>query len=400
MTEDADRRRDLVLPAPCTPDTPAPRGLTLGVDMEELYFDVGEAFNRLMRALDRTWTRDADDPKVARVRAALWTLPNASELVQRLDDILNRSRWEDVGLERDFDRLMDDLRQALSDDDCPWYEVGVFLARFFLCVEIVDRPPTRLPADYAGLYRRELARVVPSLRFLLTMLPSLPTWSEASLGLRGRISSLDRHLDEWDGGSPAWCHTARERAGAVFTAIGMTYGQNLLTVLDEALAAPAAPAPARPDHGNAADAILSRLDELTATMQAGDPLSAEAGIRELLVMTRRTTGPRHRLVHMIQMRLCVALLNLGAATLATALAYDTADETRLHLGPQHPITVMAEVNVHFFLLVTGNEAEAAKIRSTRLAWLLSADPEKLSPELKKPRESLSRILEEYEEQRS
>ncbi|MFD2686455.1 hypothetical protein ACFS5L_16645 [Streptomyces phyllanthi] len=385
-----------------------PDGLILGIDIEELYFDFGDAHRlfKMVAGIQEAVVRLHDD-KVMRVRDAVWALPGSSTLVPRLDDLLGRecedpAKALDRDLERAFDRLMGDVRGALSGDAVFWYDTGVFLARFSLCVNVVAEPPDQLGFDFEGLYRKELARVGPLLAQALLRVSAVSAWLRASLPLRRQLGSLLRHLAGWDGGSTDWCRTARERTDRVFSALGMTHsGTSLPHAMDAIVAHAGQTADEVTPDEEAADELTRseeaefsrRESELVKVLLAGDAEAAEEGLRALVQTGRRTIGARHPHVLMAQATLCLALHALRRTPLCVDLAHDTADEARLHLGDRHPVTASVARTTWWLLHVTGRDTEAAEFMEARLAWLLSARSEELSPELWLIRETFADLVQ-------
>lgn len=408
MSEDSRPDRDLVPPSPPGPQAPPPDGLIFGIDIEELYFDFGEGHRYFKTIAGVGQGPRLHEDKAVRVRNTMWSLPALATLVPRLNDLLGQEFEDPAGaldpeLERAFDRLMTDVRNVLPGDIRLWYDTGVFLARFSLCVNVVAEPPDLPGTTFEGTYRKELARVVPLLTQVLLGLVSVAAWLRASLLLRKQLGSLLRHLAGWDGGSTDWCLTARERTDRVFSVIGMThYGTSLLHVLstalapsgqtadeatsDEATSDEATPDEVTPDRESE---FWRRERELTKALLAGEAEAAEDGLRTLVQTSRRTFGARHPLVFLAQTDLCWALLALGRVPLCVDLAYDTADEARLHLGDRHPVTATVSRTTWWLLHLTGRATEAAEFKGARLAWLLAADPEHLPPELAQLRETLA-----------
>jgi hypothetical protein len=398
VSENSRPDRDLVPPSPPGPQAPPPDGLIFGIDIEELYFDFGEGHRYFKMMAGMGQGPRLHEDKAVRVRNTMWSLPALSTLVPRLNDLLGQEFEDpaaalDPELERAFDRLMTDVRNALSGDIRLWYDTGVLLARFSLCVNVVAEPPDLPGTTFEGTYRKELVRVVPLLTRVLLGLVSVAAWLRASLLLRKQLGSLLRHLAGWDGGSTDWCRTARERTDWVFSVIGMThYGTSLLHVLSMAMA----------HSGQTADEATSdevtpdkesefwrREGELTKALLAGEAEAAEDGLRTLVQTSRRTFGARHPLVFLAQADLCLALLALGRVPLCVDLAYDTADEARLHLGDRHPVTATVSRTTWWLLHLTGRATEAAEFKEARLAWLLAASPEELPPELAQLPETLA-----------
>ncbi|MFF6877361.1 hypothetical protein ACFY9S_18850 [Streptomyces sp. NPDC012474] len=363
----------------------------LGIDIEELYFDFGEGHRYLKLIAGVGQGSRLHEDKAIRVRNTMWSLPALSALVPRLNDLLGQEHEEpaaavDPELERSFDRLMADVRKALPGDAASWYDTGVFLARFSLCVNIVVEPPVELPGtDFEATYRKELARVVPHLAQVLLGLASRTAWLRASPPLRGQLASLLRQLAAWDSGSADWCRTARARTDRLFAALGMTHSE---TSLLHAVSAAAA------HLGQTADELTTdesepdmesefwcRETELMKALLAGEAEAAEDGLRTLVQTGRRTLGSRHPFVLLAQSDLCLALHALGRVPLCVDLAYDTADEARLHFGHRHAVTATVSRTTWWLLHLTGRADEAAEFKEARLAWLLAADPDELPPEL-------------------
>ncbi|MFF8392756.1 hypothetical protein [Streptomyces sp. NPDC016172] len=362
-----------------------------GIDIEELYFDFGEGHRRLKMIVGAGQGPRLHEDKAIRVRNTMYSLPALSTLVPRLNDLLGQEDEEpatavDPEHERAFDRLMVDVRNALPGDAAFWYDTGVFLARFSLCVIIVAEPPPELPGtDFEGTYRKELARVVPLLARVLLGLVSRAAWLRASPGLRKQLLSLLRQLGDWDGGSADWCRTARARAGRVFSAIGMTHSETSMLHVVSAAAAQlgqTADEPATDEPAPDMESEFRRRErELMKTLLAGEAEAAEEGLRTLVQTGRRTLGSRHLLVLLAQANLCLALHALGRVPLCVDLAYDTADEARLHFGERHAVTATVSTTTWWLLRITGRATEAAQFKEARLAWLPAADPGELPPEL-------------------
>jgi hypothetical protein len=401
-----DLGRDVDPPAPPSSPPAIPDGLVFGIHFEELYFDIGEGF-RLWSAASQEGLGVRplhNEHKATQVRAALWGLAGATDLVARFDDLRDRllrtehpetyrdeKITEHGRLERDFDLFMRDVRQALTGPAGNWFDAGVFLARFHLCASIVQRPPDRLGADWGGIYRRELTRVAPSLDIALTAAQTTPQWAAAPLALRRRVEHLRAHLEAWDGGSAAWSGRAREYADAVFGAIGMTYGgQTPLAILNDYVTAaeqPAEPAIASDPEPAGGEPALDEASRLLDTART-DPAAAETGLRALIRATRRRLGPHHPVVYLIQTNLCLTLLALDRVDLAADLALDTSDEAEEHLGTRHPVSALAAIHATRLLLIAGRADEAAELAAARVQWLARAEPGELSHELATVREHL------------
>ncbi|WP_051814389.1 hypothetical protein RFN58_33535 [Streptomyces iakyrus] len=362
-----------------------------GIDIEELYFDFGEGHRHLKMIVGAGQGPRLHEDKAIRVRNTMYSLPSLSTLVPRLDDLLgqeheNPATAVDPVHERSFDCLMVDVRNALPGDAGFWYDTGVFLARFSLCVIIVAEPPQELPeTDFEGTYRRELARVVPLLKHVLLVLVSRAAWLRASPALRKQLLALLRQLGDWDGGSADWCRTARARADRVFSAIGMTHsGTSILHVVSAAGAQSGRTADEPPTDAPAPDMeseFRHREKELMKALLAGEAEAVEEGLRTLVQTGRRTLGSRHPLVLLAQADLCLALHALGRVPLCVDLAYDTADEACLHFGERHALTATVSTTTWWLLHITGRATEAAEFKEARLAWLPATDPDELPPEL-------------------
>jgi hypothetical protein len=415
---DTPMGRDLVPPVPPADEPEIPDGLVLGIDLEELYFFVGEGQRTLYVGLGLgTDIRALDANKLDRIRTVFWSLPDGAHLVRQIDDIVDQmstsvaaptnvdrvaeetlrlEREETLRLERLLDGLMATVRQALPDDATYWYDLGVFLARLHMCLMILESPPTGFLRQSHETYLRELCRVIPEFAHAFVRLMRRSSTSSAPARLVRSLVVLARNLADFNDSMPGWYRIAREHADEVFTAIGMTHsGTNPLLVIARMIDDHQDETPAQVPAAGVLDPAVELGRQQTRDREmlfSHEPGAAEEGLRSLLVTVRRTLGPRHSLVFMIQSDLSMALLALGRIPLCTELALDAADEAAFHLGDHHPITAMVAHCALRMLISTGRTEEAVVFFHSRLAWLLAAEPEDLSEDLRIVRDVLLTIV--------
>jgi hypothetical protein len=404
---DTPMGRDLIPPVP-PPDEPVtPDGFMLGIDLEELYFFVGEGFrgHQYGLGLDVGLPAASYTHKLDRIRTTLWSLPDGINLVRQIDDILGQIstgtnaaidvesfREENERLEHLLDGVLHTVRHALPDDAGHWYDLGVFLARLHMCLEILESPPIDVLKQSHETYLLELRRVLPQFVGAFIRLVQYPSTDAPPAPLARALVVLARDMAAFDHEPTNWYSIARKHADEVFTAIGMTHsGTSPLLVIARAADGHQDEPPAEK-----ADPLVELGRQLAHHREVlyrnNDPEGAEEGLRTLLVTTRRTLGPDHPLVFMIQSDLSIVLLLLGRAPLCVELALDATDEAALHLGDRHPVTAAVANRTLLTLVGTGRTEEAAMFLHSRLAWLLDAEVDNLSKELRIARDELLHIL--------
>jgi len=406
MTE-TPTNRDLAPPEPPADEPDVPTGLMLGIDIEELYFFFGEAQNVLYVAMGiGSQVPAMYRHTLNRIRAALWSLPDGTNLVRQLDDILAAQststatssdlesvRDESTHLAELLDGLLRTVREALPDPVGRWYDLGIFLARLHLCLCILESPTNAALKRTQEIYLRELLRVVPLFARTFLHLVRPPSVSPAPTSLIRSLLVLVHDMPALEDDPPGTYRIAREHADAVFTAIGVTDPGISPLVVTVADLADRQEAEAEADATDPAVELSRQHERCSQALYTdAEPETAEEGLRSLLVTARRTLGPDHPLVFMIQSDLTMALLALGRFPLCVELALDTAEEAAVHLGARHPLTVSTGHAALRMLLIAGRTEEAAAFFHDHLAWLLAADPDDLSEELRVVRDVLHDVM--------
>lgn len=397
--------RDLVPPARPAADPVMPAGLMLGIDIEELYCFFGDGEREIWRGLGAGAGIQASLPPVAaklsRVRDTLLSLPDGAALVRQFDEILADASVstadpasfdefveETVRLERRFDALMTEVRQALPGDTGYWYDQGIFLARLHLCLLHLESATLQVAEGLHETYLEEFRRVAPLFAEAFQRLAQRPAVHSAPVPLLRALVALLRDLPEFDESSTDWFRTVRQHSDDVFTVLGITHsGKPLILAVAQDISDQQDKAAA--DVADVAAQLTREHARYRAALFGNQPETAEEGLRTLLATARRDLGPAHWLVYWIQSDLSKALMVLGRIPLCTDLALDAVDEAALHLGDRHPVTAAMADNACRMLHITGAREEAMTLFDSRLRWLLEAAPDDLSDELRSVRDYLS-----------
>ena len=411
--------RDLVPPARPPADPVIPPGLMLGIDIEELYCFFGDGDRVILHGHGAGAGIQASLPPVAaklsRVRDQLLSLSAGADLVRQVDEILadasasiadpaNPDEFvaETSRLERRFDALMAEVRQALPGDAGYWYDQGIFLARLHLCILHLESGTRHVVEGLRETYLAEFRRVAPLFATAFQQIAQRPTVHSAPVPLLRALVALLRDLSEFDDTLPDWFRTVRQHSDDVFTVLGMTHaGKPLILAVaqdisdrQEKAAAPAA------DVADVAAQLTREHGRYRAALFGNQPEVAEEGLRTLLVTARRELGPAHSLVYWIQSDLSMALMALGRVPLCTDLALNVVDEAALNLGDRHHVTAAMAHGAFRMLLITGAGEESVALFDSRLRWLLDAAPDDLSDELRYVRDLLRDFLSGDEGEKS
>lgn len=132
-----------------------------------------------------------------------------------------------------------------------------------------------------------------------------------------------------------------------------------------------------PEHP---DTLIS-AGNLAETMSALGDLAGARDLQELVLLSRRRhLGPDHPDTLTSANNLAAILSTLGTATRARHLLTQVLEARLRALGREHPTTTITAWNLYSAARMEEDFVDAAEILEQSLAWLLTAEPDRLDPD--------------------